>query len=159
MFSVLNVGLTRVIINFIFVFRVPTYIMPISLEKSAKSQSKRASGKSDTLLWVLVVSMVGSAVVANYHFSNLAWAFRLSGWVILSPVVLLMIFKTAHGQRLWVFAKEARIELRKVVWPTREETVRTTMLIGAMVIAVSLILWGIDTILLWIVSWLTGGRG
>ena len=60
------------------------------------------------------------------------------------------------GQKVWVFAKQSRMELRKVVWPTRQETIQTTMIVVAMVVVMALVLWGVDSILTWAITWLTG---
>jgi preprotein translocase subunit SecE len=54
------------------------------------------------------------------------------------------------------FFGESRAELRKVVWPTREETMQTTLVVAVMVIVLSLVLWGMDGLLVWLIGWLTG---
>ena len=51
------------------------------------------------------------------------------------------------------------VELRKVVWPTRQETIQTTLIVVAMVVVAALILWGLDKVFFWLVAWLTGQRG
>ena len=56
----------------------------------------------------------------------------------------------------WDLAKEARVEIRKVVWPTRQETTQTTLIVVVMVIFVGLILWALDSTLSWSVSGLIG---
>jgi preprotein translocase subunit SecE len=48
--------------------------------------------------------------------------------------------------------KGSRTEIRKVVWPTRQETVQTTMIVVAFVVLVALLLWGLDSLLGWLVS-------
>jgi preprotein translocase subunit SecE len=55
-----------------------------------------------------------------------------------------------------VLAKEARVEIRKVVWPTRQETTQTTLIVVAVVLVMSLLLWGVDSLLGWIVSLIVG---
>ncbi len=57
---------------------------------------------------------------------------------------------------MWKFAKQARIEMRKVVWPTRQDTVRATAIIALLVLVTALILWGMDSVLLWFIGLLTG---
>ena len=57
---------------------------------------------------------------------------------------------------LWSFIQEARIEVRKVVWPTRAETIQSTLAVLGMVVVMGLILWAIDSGLLRLVLWLTG---
>ena len=95
------------------------------------------------------------AIYANNYFSHQAIAIRLIGWIIAALILTSLFFYTALGRRFWAFAQASRAELRKVVWPTREETVRTTLIVMAMVIVAGLFLWGIDTLLLWAVAFLT----
>lgn len=113
----------------------------------------------DALKWVFVVILVAAGLWANYHYIQLDWSLRLAGWIVLAIIIVLVASQTALGQRSWNFAKQARQELRKVVWPTRQETVQTTVIIIAMVILMALILWAIDSFLLWLLSLLTGQRG
>jgi preprotein translocase subunit SecE len=112
--------------------------------------------KIDTLLWILILVLTAAGVFANYYFGELAWALRFTGWIILICVLLGLAALTVQGKKTWVFAKNARIELLKVVWPTREETIKITMVVAALVLVASIILWGIDSVLLWMVGWLTG---
>jgi preprotein translocase subunit SecE len=68
-----------------------------------------------------------------------------------------MMMTTAVGQSSWGFAQEARQEVRKVVWPSRSETMQTTLMVFAMVIIVGLILWFLDMFLFWAITSMTGG--
>jgi len=81
------------------------------------------------------------------------------GLVALISAVLAMVLTTELGRTVWNFALESRQEVRKVVWPTREETMRTTLLVFAMVFIVGLILWLLDMFLFWGVRFLTGQGG
>jgi preprotein translocase subunit SecE len=64
--------------------------------------------------------------------------------------------KTQKGRWVVEFFRDSRMELRKVVWPTREEITQTTLVVVVMVIVLALILWGMDGILVWLIGWLTG---
>ena len=64
--------------------------------------------------------------------------------------------QTAKGQSFFNLVKEARIEIRKVVWPTRQETTQTTLMVVAVVLVMALLLWGLDSLLGWIVSSIVG---
>jgi preprotein translocase subunit SecE len=112
--------------------------------------------KLDTVLWTLVLVLIAAGAFANYYFSELAWALRFTGWIVLVCVLVGLAAATVQGKKAWAFAKDARIELFKVVWPTREETVKITMVVAALVLVTSIILWGIDAVLLRAVAWLTG---
>jgi len=111
------------------------------------------------LKWILVIVLIVAGVWANYYYSQIDWPIRLAGWIVLACITLGISSQTVAGHKAWEFSKGARGELRKVVWPTRQETVQTTMVVVGMVVLMALILWGIDSILLWLVGWLTGQRG
>ena len=64
--------------------------------------------------------------------------------------------KTAKGQAFFTLFKEAKNEIRKVVWPTRQETLQTTVIVVIAVLIVGLLLWGLDTLLGWVVSGFIG---
>ena len=112
--------------------------------------------KSDQLLWAIVITLVIAGIGANYYFSEVAWALRFTGWIILVCGLLGLVATTIQGKKMWAFAKSAKIELLKVVWPQREEVIKITVVIAALVFAASIVLWGIDSVLLWAVGWLTG---
>lgn len=110
----------------------------------------------DIALWMLIIILITGGIVANYYFANIAGALRLAGWIILACVLIGLFYLTIDGKRLFKFANEAKVELYKVVWPNRQETVQTTMIIAGLVIFMSLILWGLDSLLLSAVNWLLG---
>jgi preprotein translocase subunit SecE len=112
------------------------------------------SKKKDVLLWTLVVFLFLVGFSANYYFADIALPVRLAGWVLLVFITVIIIFQTKVGRKIWSFALDARMELRKVVWPTRQETTHITMIIAALVVLVAMIIWGIDSLLLWAIGWL-----
>jgi preprotein translocase subunit SecE len=114
---------------------------------------------SDWLKWLIVSFLLVAGIVANYYFSHQPWPLRLLGWLFLLAVASAIALQTYQGKQALTFARESRMELRKVVWPTYQETVQTTLFVAAMVLVLGLILWGIDSILMWLIGWLTGQRG
>ena len=71
-------------------------------------------------------------------------------------VALGVAYQTALGKSLWSYVVGSRIELRKVVWPTRQESIQATLMIAVVVLLMALLLWGLDSLLLWGVETLTG---
>jgi preprotein translocase subunit SecE len=122
---------------------------------NTKARAQDPRSKIDVVLWVLIIVLVCVALAADYYFSGIAWSLRLAGWIILVCLLVFLVLRTSKGQQMWKFAKEARIEMRKVVWPTRQDTVRATAIIALLVLVTALILWGVDSILLWLVGLLT----
>ena len=125
--------------------------------KSVAPPKKQSS--FDVIKWILIFVLMAAGIYANYHFSETAWAIRAAVGIVLILVLLGVAYQTVKGRRAWVFLNAARTELRKVVWPTRQETMQTTLIVVAMVILTAVILWGLDTFFMWTVSWLTGQRG
>jgi len=84
---------------------------------------------------------------------------RTLGWVAVLALAGWVASRTQKGKWVVEFVRDSRQELRKVVWPTREETMQTTLVVAAMVVILALLLWGMDGVLVWAIGWLTGQRG
>ena len=103
----------------------------------------------------------GGSTRRRWHYLNMEYALtsllvRALAGVALAGVCAIAL-QTAAGRSVWELAKEARIEIRRVVWPTRQETTQTTLIVVVMVILVAW-LWMIDSGLSYIVSNIGGDR-
>jgi len=107
------------------------------------------------LRWFIAFLSLGGAVYANHFFVDDSILIRVSAIIVLVAMGLGIAATTTKGIAGLAFAKEAKIEARKVVWPTRAETVQTSLIILVAVILISLMLWGVDAVLVNIVSFLT----
>ncbi len=110
------------------------------------------TSRFDSVKWIIVFILVAVAVVGNSYFSDQSLLYRVLGILALAVVAGLVALQTAKGAAFWTLVKGSRTEIRKVVWPTRQETVQTTMIVVAFVLLVALILWGLDSLLGWLVS-------
>lgn len=110
----------------------------------------------DSLKWLIVVALVVIGVVANQYYASESILYRAIGLLVLGAVALFIAAQTAKGRSLLVLAKESRAEIRKVVWPSRPETVQTTLIVVVVVLIMGLLLWGLDTFLGWLVSLIVG---
>lgn len=110
----------------------------------------------DGMKWLVVAALVAVAVVGNSYFANESLLYRVLGIVALAAAAGFIALQTAKGASFWSLVKGSRTEIRKVVWPTRQETVQTTMIVVAFVLVVALILWGLDSFLGWLVSLVIG---
>ena len=93
-----------------------------------------------------------AAVGGNVYYADQSLLYRVVGLLVVAIVAGFIAVQTIQGAAFWKLAKEARTEIRKVVWPTRQETTQTTMIVVAFVFVMALILWGLDTLLGWLVS-------
>ncbi|MGI9274591.1 MAG: preprotein translocase subunit SecE [Endozoicomonas sp.] len=115
-----------------------------------------AEGRLDGLKWGLVAVLVAVGVYGNYFFSAESLLYRVIGLLVLAAVAGFVALQTVKGGAFWNLVKEAKVEIRKVVWPTRQETVQTTLVVVAVVIVMGLILWALDSLLGWAISSLIG---
>ena len=114
-----------------------------------------ASGRDTALLAVAAVVLL--AAIAVFHlFPAVSQLLRVLGVVAAAIVAVLLAYRTALGRLTWGFVSASRMEVRKVVWPTRQETIQITMLVLLMVVLMGLLLWGMDTLLGWGVQVLLG---
>ncbi len=110
----------------------------------------------DWVKWAVVVGMVFAGVYANSYFAAESLLFRTIGLLVLTGVTCWIAAQTTRGRAFVNLCLEARIEIRKVVWPTREETTQTTIVVLIVVIVVALILWLLDWGLNGIISVIIG---
>ncbi|HHH36366.1 MAG TPA: preprotein translocase subunit SecE [Gammaproteobacteria bacterium] len=111
---------------------------------------------ADNIKFVLVVLILGGAMGGFYYYGDQSLLVRVIALVAAAGISAAIFFQTAPGRQLWGFFGDAKMEVRKVVWPTRKETVQTTLVVVAMVIVVAMILWVFDLFLTWAVRLLTG---
>lgn len=101
----------------------------------------------DAAKWVVIALLVAVGVYGNAHFSAQPLIVRALGLIALAAVALVVGCNTERGAALWSLIQGALVELRKVVWPTKEETNQTTLIVVGVVLVTSIILWGVDSVL------------
>ena len=122
----------------------------------AEVQTSEAASAKDTALMTLSVLVLLAGIVGFYWFDEDALPLRL-GMVVGGLVVAGgLLWISWYGREFRQFAQAARVELRKVVWPSREDTVRTTIMVIAFAIVMGLFFWFLDMILTWMIRLLTG---
>jgi len=123
---------------------------------STQAATEETTQVFDVVKQVTSILFVVAAVVAFYYFSEVLLLYRVLGLVTIVILAIGLLLTTGLGRNTWAFMLEAKQEVRKVVWPTREETIRTTLLVFAMVFIVGLVLWLLDMFLFWGIRLLTG---
>lgn len=121
-----------------------------------KATASEMSGRFDWLKWAVVAAVVGGAVWGNFQYKDTALIYRAIALTVAAVVGLGVASQTAQGAAFIELAKAARSEIRKVVWPTRQEATQTTLVVVVVVLVMSLLLWGLDTFLGWLASKLIG---
>ena len=110
----------------------------------------------DWLKWIFVLALVAGSVVGNWYYQDESLLIRALALVAAGLVAGFVALQTERGQRVWNLARQARTELRRVVWPTRQEATQTTMIVLILILLFSLILWGLDSLLSFLVQMALG---
>jgi preprotein translocase subunit SecE len=98
----------------------------------------------DWLKWAVVAVIVAASVYANAYFSTESLLVRTIGLLIAAGVAGWIAAQTVRGRAFVTLCMDARVEIRKVVWPTRQETTQTTVVVLIVIVIVALILWLLD---------------
>ncbi|NKN32171.1 preprotein translocase subunit SecE [Marichromatium bheemlicum] len=123
------------------------------------SRAEARGASLDTLKLVAAAFLLVGGIVAFYLLKPLSTLLAVVGLLIICGVAAFVAFKTERGRTLWQFAADARMEVRKVVWPSRQETTQTTLVVIVMVLIVGIVLWLFDMMLMSILRLLTGQGG
>ena len=116
------------------------------------SKTEQSTSPIDTFKLMTAVLVLLAGVVGFYYFEEESQLLRVLGMLAVAVIAFLIVATTEVGRRSLGFVKDARVEVRKVVWPTRQETVQTTIAVLFMVVLVAIMLWLFDMFLGWGVS-------
>jgi len=121
---------------------------------SKVEQSKAGTSAGDIAKYVLALALVATGLVAWWWFNG-QWATPLRSLAVAAGLVLgaVVYLTTSKGRDTREFLAESRFEMRKVVWPTREEAMRTTWVVVIVVIVLSLLLAGFDFAIQALIEW------
>jgi preprotein translocase subunit SecE len=124
---------------------------------SQQPAEPKAESQLDTVLLALSLAALVGGIVAFY---------ALAGTLPASVRLLMVLgglgaaaglaYQTASGKNMWGYIRGSQVELRKTTWPTKQESLQATLMIAIVVLIVALILWGLDSALLWGVKSVTG---
>jgi len=120
------------------------------------NKSEVQSSSLDTIKLVGSIILLLLAMAGFYAYSEQSLLYRVLALLAVVGVAASISLTTSSGKRLASFMKDARIEVRKMVWPTRAETIQVTLMVFVMVIILSIFLWLVDMLLGWSVQSLLG---
>ena len=119
-------------------------------------KTENQSNALDMFNWVVVFALLAALVTANTVFGEISVLYRAVTAVVVVIIAGFIAASTVKGSTFLSFAKESRTEVRKVVWPTRQEANQTTIIVLAATLVIALILWGLDGIIVRVVGYITG---
>lgn len=122
------------------------------------STNTEASSSSalDWAKWLVVFALLGGGVYGNWYFADESLLLRVVALLAVGLVAVFVAVQTERGRATWTLIKESRSEIRRVVWPTNQETSQTTLVVVLLVLLFALILWMLDSGLGWLVSSIIG---
>ncbi|MCU7554577.1 preprotein translocase subunit SecE [Alteromonas sp. ASW11-19] len=119
-------------------------------------KTEKQSNPLDMFKWLVVFALLAGLVTANTVYGEISVLYRALVAVVVVVIAGFIAATTEKGSTFLNFAKDSRMEVRKVVWPTRQEANQTTLIVLAATLVMALILWGIDGIMVRLVSFVTG---
>src|ERR1700736_6990171 len=122
----------------------------------AEVQTPPSASAKDTALMTLSILALFVGIGAFYWYEDQALPLRVALVVVGLAAAAGLAWFSWYGREFWQFALASRIELRKVVWPSRDETIKTTYVVFIFAIAMGLFFWGLDWVLTWLTRLLTG---
>ena len=125
----------------------------------AEVQTPAGASAKDTALMMLSVIVLIAGIVAFYWYDELALPFRVAMVAAGVAAGAGLMWFTWYGREFWQFAQAARIELRKVVWPEREETIKTTYVVFGFAVVMGLFFWLLEMGLTYMTRLLGGQTG
>ena len=125
----------------------------------AEVQTSTGASAKDSALLMLSIFALLLGIVAFYWYEDLALPLRIGMVLAGLAAATGLIWFSWYGREFWQFAIASRIELRKVVWPEREETIKTTYVVFIFAIVMGVFFWGLDWVLTWLTRLLSGQSG
>ncbi len=120
------------------------------------TKAEQQASPLDTVKLALSLLILVAGIAGYHYFEEESQLLRVLGILAVVGVAVAIAATTDIGRRTLSFFKEARVEVRKVVWPTRQETVQTTIAVLVMVFIVAIMLWLVDMFLGWGIRSLLG---
>ena len=123
---------------------------------SAQTETKESGALDTVKLLIAAAALVGGLYAYYYYENEFAQAIRVLMVLGGTAAGIGIAMTSAQGQRLWHFIQGSRVELRKVVWPTKQETTQTAIAVFVFTMVMMLFFWALDSGLLWLTQKLVG---
>lgn len=126
---------------------------------TTQAETSTSSGLN-IVKWVFALFILIAATVGNRYAPDMFP--QLSVWVrgvvlvVMVGAALALTLITTQGKSFLQLLSEAQVEVRRIVWPTKDETTQTTLIVCAVVLVMSLVLWGVDSLFGWMISAVIG---
>ena len=116
----------------------------------------KASNIADKIKWLIAIVIFSAAVVANSYYSEVAFLYRVLTVVALFIIATIVLATTVFGRGTVKLMGESRTEMRRVIWPTRNETTQTFMVVFGSIVVLCLFFWALESLLSWLTKLILG---
>ncbi|MDA7748649.1 preprotein translocase subunit SecE [Gammaproteobacteria bacterium] len=122
-------------------------------------ESKNIEGNDNgTPLLLMSLLLLLAGIVAFYYFSEIRLFYRVLGLFVILGLSGYIVYQTNFGKTVYTYVLESKIELKKVSWPTKQETTQTAIGVIVIVVIIGILLWLLDMLLAWSIGTLYGVR-
>ena len=118
--------------------------------------SENSIRRLDGVKWLVVLLLVSGGIYGNFFFSAVPILYRAAALLAIGAAAAFIALQTVKGKGFWELVKGARIEAKRVVWPTKQECNQTTLIVVGFIFVMALVLWGLDGLFGWLTSLVIG---
>ena len=112
----------------------------------------------NTPFTLLSLTLLLAGIVMFYYFIDIRLFYRVLGLLFILIVSSLILYQTSFGKTVYGYVVDSKIELKKVSWPTKQETTQTALGVIVIVVIIGILLWLLDMLLSWAIGTLYGVR-
>ena len=112
----------------------------------------------NTPFTLLSLTLLLAGIVMFYYFIDIRLFYRVLGLLFILIVSSLILYQTSFGKTVYGYVIDSKIELKKVSWPTKQETTQTALGVIVIVVIIGILLWLLDMLLSWSIGTLYGVR-
>ncbi len=123
---------------------------------NAQTETSQSGALDIIKLSLAAAALIGGLYAYYYYEQEIAQALRVLMVLAGTAAGIGIAMTSTQGQRLWHFIQGSRVEIRKVVWPTKQETTQTAIAVFVFTLIMSLFFWVLDSGLLWLTRSLVG---
>ena len=117
---------------------------------------KNIETKSNTSYLMLSIGVLIAGMILFYYYSDIRLFYRVVGMILVVIFSALIAYQSDFGKLVYSYVSDSKVELKKVTWPTKQETTQTTLGVIFVVIIVGILLWLFDMLLGWAIGTLYG---
>ena len=117
---------------------------------------KNIEAKPNNTFLILAIAVLLSGMVLFYYFSDVRLFYRVVGMITVLILSGFIGYQSDFGKLVYSYVTDSKVELKKVTWPTKQETTQTTLGVIFVVIVVGILLWLFDMLLGWAIGTLYG---